>query len=76
MEDRVMNTKEVSEYIGVAVSTLAMYRALGTGPQYMKIRSRLVRYRKAAVDEWLDAQKQLPEDMSDIAQFVPNPYSA
>ena len=76
MEDKVMNTKEVSEYIGVAVSTLAMYRALGTGPQYMKIRSRLVRYRKAAVDEWLDAQKQLPESIDELLPMPANPYSA
>lgn len=55
MNDELMTTKEVAAYLGVAVSTLLLYRAMGTGPAYIKMR-RLVRYRKSEVDAWLDEQ--------------------
>ena len=58
MTERLMTTKEVSAYIGVAVSTLLLYRAMGTGPKYIKILRRLVRYSKSDVDAWLEAQKK------------------
>jgi len=57
MDEQLMTTKEVSAYIGVAVSTLLLYRAMGTGPRYIKILRRLVRYYKSDVDAWLTAQK-------------------
>lgn len=55
-----MSPKELSEYMGVGVSTLALWRATGTGPQYIKVLRRLVRYRRDDVDKWLDAQKTQP----------------
>lgn len=57
MTENLMTTKQVSTYIGIAVSTLILYRATGEGPKYIKILRRLVRYRRADVDAWLDAQK-------------------
>ena len=57
MNNNLMTTREVAVYIGVAVSTLLAYRAAGTGPRYIKIGLRLVRYYKSDVDAWLSAQK-------------------
>ncbi len=54
-DEKLMSTKEVSEYLGIAVSTLLLYRTMETGPAYIKMR-RLVRYRKSEVDAWLEAQ--------------------
>lgn len=58
MNERLMTTKQVSAYLGVGVSTLVVYRAMGDGPKYIKILRRLVRYRKSDVDAWLEAQKK------------------
>ena len=55
-KQKIMSPKEVSEYIGIGLSTLALWRATGTGPQYIKILRRLVRYRKDEVDKWLNGQ--------------------
>jgi predicted DNA-binding transcriptional regulator AlpA len=57
-DEKLMTTKQVSEYIGIAVSTLLLYRAMGTGPKYIKILQRLVRYEKRDVDTWLSEQKR------------------
>jgi excisionase family DNA binding protein len=56
--EKLLTTKQVSEYLGIAVSTLLLYRATGDGPRYIKILRRLVRYRQADVDAWLEAQKK------------------
>jgi excisionase family DNA binding protein len=53
-----MTTKQVAEYLGLGVSTLLLYRASGTGPRYVKILKRLVRYEKRDVDAWLAEHKK------------------
>ncbi len=50
---KLMNTKQLAEYLGIAVSTILQYRADGTGPQYIKL-GHLVRYRQSDVDAWLE----------------------
>ena len=47
-----MNTNELAEYLGIAVSTIVDYRLKGIGPVYVKI-GHLVRYRKADGDNWV-----------------------
>ncbi len=47
-----MNTNELAEYLGIAVSTIVDYRLKGIGPVYVKI-GHLVRYRKVDVDNWV-----------------------
>jgi len=53
--EHLLNTKEVAEYLGLAVSTILQYRVDGNGPIYFKL-GHLVRYRKSDVDEWLKAK--------------------
>lgn len=50
--EKLMNTNELAEYLGIAVSTIVDYRLKGIGPVYVKI-DHLVRYRKADVDNWV-----------------------
>lgn len=50
--EKLMNTNELAEYLGIAVSTIVDYRLKGIGPVYVKI-GHLVRYRKADVDSWV-----------------------
>lgn len=50
--EKLMNTNELAEYLGIAVSTIVDYRLKDIGPVYVKI-GHLVRYRKADVDNWV-----------------------
>jgi len=54
-----MNQKQLSELIGVAESTLEKWRSgeVKQGPAYVKL-GRLVRYRPADVNKWLNRQVQ------------------
>ena len=59
MQDKLLSTKELSEYPGVAVSTIVEYRMNNSGPIYAKL-GHLVRYKKSDVDAWVDSRK--PKD--------------
>lgn len=51
-KEKLLTTKEVAEYLDIALSTVKQYRVNRTGPVYIKV-GPLVRYRKADVDAWL-----------------------
>jgi predicted DNA-binding transcriptional regulator AlpA len=50
--DRLWSTQEVSEFLGVPVTTLHQWRYLGTGPEAFKV-GRHLRYEPLEVRRWL-----------------------
>lgn len=48
----VFDTEDAAAYLKVSRQLLELLRVSGGGPRYVKL-TRLVRYRKAALDEWL-----------------------
>ena len=62
MSDRLMNTREAAEMLGIATSTLDTWRSDGRPcqPPYVKFgtaRKAPVRYRRADVEAWLETQR-------------------
>lgn len=55
----VLDPQETSNYVKVPLRTLDAWRYRGTGPAYLKV-GRHVRYRRADLDAWLDAQRVTP----------------
>jgi predicted DNA-binding transcriptional regulator AlpA len=53
--DRLARPEEIAEYLGTAVANLAKWRYEKSGPPYHRC-GRLIRYRWAEVDAWLDAR--------------------
>ena len=53
--DRLLTITDLSEMLGVPVDTLYGWRHRGEGPEGYRI-GRHVRYRRAAVEAWLDTQ--------------------
>lgn len=49
----LLNSKEVSEYLGVPVKTLTHWAYVGTGPRYSRV-GRQRRYRWEDIERWLD----------------------
>ena len=60
-EDKLLTTKEVAEYLGIAENTICQYRMTGIGPRYIKL-GRMVRYRLNDVIEWIDKKMKEKED--------------
>jgi excisionase family DNA binding protein len=53
--ERLMTLLEVSQLLGVPVATLYSWRHRGDGPAGYRI-GRYVRYRRAAVEAWIETQ--------------------
>lgn len=51
----VMDEFALAEFLGLTVATLRKWRWLRSGPKFVKV-GRLIRYRKADIDAWLDQQ--------------------
>lgn len=47
-------TKEAAKYYGVAEQTMINWRHLRLGPDYIKLSSRAIRYRKSDLDAYME----------------------
>lgn len=54
--DRLLTDIEASEYLGIATSTMRVWRWKKTGPRYHKI-SRCVRYSRADLDSFISESR-------------------
>jgi predicted DNA-binding transcriptional regulator AlpA len=52
----LLTAAQLATLLGVRDQTLAEWRVLGTGPRFVRLSARAIRYRRADVDAWLDAQ--------------------
>lgn len=55
-EAEYLTARQVSERCGVALVTLVTWRAAGTGPAWIRVGSRAIRYPKVGLDMWLRAR--------------------
>jgi predicted DNA-binding transcriptional regulator AlpA len=55
--NRIFSPQGLSEYMGIAVHTLALYRLYGTGPKYLKL-GHIVRYKLGDVLDWIDQKSE------------------
>lgn len=56
MVEALWSPQDVSAYTGVPLNTVNKWRWHSKGPPFMHI-GKYVRYRKADVEQWLDAQR-------------------
>lgn len=52
----LVTRKQVADFTGIAVQTLAVMAMQGRGPKFIKLESGRVRYRWSDVEAWLDTQ--------------------
>ena len=51
-----LSESEAAEYIGISKKTLQRWRFDHKGPPYAKLNNKLIRYRLADLDEWMNQQ--------------------
>ncbi len=56
MNESLLTPRQAGEYLGLPETTLAQWRSQRRGPPYIKLESRLVRYRRAHLEGWLARQ--------------------
>lgn len=52
----LISERKAGEYLGFAPRTMQDRRYKGTGPQFVRLSSRTVRYRRADLKAWADSQ--------------------
>ncbi len=60
LEDKYLTEAQVSEMTALALSTLRNWRALGRGPEYLKVGGTAVRYKKSDVEKFMEARRVVP----------------
>jgi predicted DNA-binding transcriptional regulator AlpA len=61
-----LDTRGAADYLAVKISTIRLWRRLGKGPKYFMAGSKLIRYRRSDLDDWI--RIQLVETPSRIAR--------
>ena len=56
-----LTPKQAGRYIGISEAALRLWRAEGKGPRYFKAGEKLVRYRRADLDLWIEARLSAPQ---------------
>jgi predicted DNA-binding transcriptional regulator AlpA len=55
-----LNEREAGKYLGISAAVLRLWRAEGKGPRYFRAGEKLVRYRRADLDAWIEARLSAP----------------
>jgi excisionase family DNA binding protein len=57
-----MSVDQVAAYTGVSPETLNTWRSRGNGPQWCKLGGKIVRYRRADIDAWIEGSLVTPNE--------------
>ena len=56
IESAFLSEQQAAQYLRVSVKNLQRWRFDHKGPAYAKLNNKLIRYRLADLDEWMDQQ--------------------
>jgi excisionase family DNA binding protein len=51
---------QAAKYLGISEAVLRLWRSVGKGPRHFKAGVKLVRYRRADLDSWIEARLSAP----------------
>jgi excisionase family DNA binding protein len=57
---QALTPRQAARYLGVSDATLRLWRSGGKGPKYFRAGEKLVRYRRADLDAWIEARLCTP----------------
>ncbi len=55
---RLYTADEAAQYLGVAQQTLAHWRVSGSGPKFVHLTKRCIRYSEIALRDWVEQRTQ------------------
>ena len=70
--EQLLNRKQAAEILGYQPQTLGRYAWLGTGPKFMKIGSRAVRYKRSDLEAWIAANDRSVAQEKPVAASIPD----
>ena len=55
-----LTPKQAAKYVGISEGALRLWRSEGKGPRHFRAGEKLVRYRRADLDSWIEARLSAP----------------
>ena len=59
-QENTLTPIKTARYLGISEAVLRLWRAKNKGPRYFKAGEKLVRYRRADLDAWIEARLSAP----------------
>jgi predicted DNA-binding transcriptional regulator AlpA len=59
-QQNTFTPRQAAQYIGVSDAALRLWRSVGKGPRFFRAGEKLVRYRRADLDSWIEARLSEP----------------
>ena len=59
-QPNTLTPRQAAKYMGVSDAVLRLWRSDRKGPRYFKAGEKLVRYRRADLDAWIEARLSAP----------------
>jgi hypothetical protein len=59
--DDLLDPSDVFGQYNIAIGTLAYWRSAGSGPPYIRLAPRVIRYRRGVLEAWIAAREVQPD---------------
>lgn len=59
-QSNTMTPRQAAHYVGISEAALRLWRSEGRGPRFFRAGQKLVRYRRADLDSWIEARLSEP----------------
>jgi excisionase family DNA binding protein len=61
-QQNTLTPRQAARYMGISEAALRLWRSRGEGPRYFRAGDKLVRYRRADLDMWIESRLSEPEN--------------
>lgn len=65
---QTLTSIQAAKYLGISEAVLRLWRSEGKGPRFFKAGEKLVRYRRADVDAWIESRLVAAEQYGPLAE--------
>ena len=59
-QPNTLTPKKAASYLGISEAALRLWRSEGRGPRFFRAGEKLIRYRRADLDFWIEARLSRP----------------
>ena len=59
-QESTLTPLKAAKYMGISEASLRLWRSEGKVPRYFRAGDKLIRYRRADLDEWIEARLSAP----------------
>lgn len=63
-EGALLNERETAEFLGVSRRTLQGWRSNQTGPRWVRINTKSIRYRQSDLTDWIERRTVTPTNQN------------